>query len=388
MQRGLPWSDGPQQHPDTPPPSPAASRRRLREIAWREAERRAGGGGRRRACHLFSQIRAATAPDANPIAPLFPSLFPVVKSSGASASSSATQHDELGPEATHEPVERHFKIPHGVFMREATSVTVDSDDNCYVFNRGNVPVLVFDPSGNLINDWGNHTPYDGTESCESPWPTDAFNGPGTASPASILRYRGTEYVRPHMIRWSEYDGTLWLVDDMANTITQCDRNGTRLLVLRPKGVVLRTPDDIAQAVGDIAEPPAAQSGEMFNRPTDCCVHPETGDIFIADGCVHHINVDRAVCCLLPAACCLLACCCLHGRRQLLTMTWHRIRPCRYGNSRIHRLKADGSWIMSWGESGTDENQFYCPHNISISDDGTKVLVADRCEKQQLFSAFF
>jgi hypothetical protein len=70
------------------------------------------------------------------------------------------------------------------------------------------------------------------------------------------------------------------------------------------------------------------------------------------------------------------------------MTWHRIRPCRYGNSRIHRLKADGSWIMSWGESGTDENQFYCPHNISISDDGTKVLVADRCEKQQLFSAFF
>ena len=191
-----------------------------------------------------------------------------------------------------------------------------------------------------------------------------------------------------MIRWSEYDGTLWLVDDMANTITQCDRNGTRLLVLRPKGVVLRTPDDIAQAVGDIAEPPAAQSGEMFNRPTDCCVHPETGDIFIADGCVHHINVDRAVCCLLPAACCLLACCCLHGRRQLLTMTWHRIRPCRYGNSRIHRLKADGSWIMSWGESGTDENQFYCPHNISISDDGTKVLVADRCEKQQLFSAFF
>lgn len=341
MQRasGLPWSDGPQQHLyiGTPPHSPAASRRRLRQIAWREAERRAAGhgGGRRRACHLFYQIRAAMAPDDNTVAPLFPSLFPVVKSSGASASSSAAQHDELGPEATHEPVERHFKIPHGVFMREATSVTVDSDDNCYVFNRGNVPVLVFDPLGNLIDDWGNRTPYDGTESCESPWPTDAFNGPGTASPASISRYRGTEYVRPHMIRWSEYDGTLWLVDDMANTITQCDRNGTRLLVLRPKGVVLRTPDDIGQAVGSIAEPAAAQSGEMFNRPTDCCVHPETGDIFIADGSVHYINVDRAICCQLSAVCCMLS----PARRQLLTMAPHPIMQIR----QFANTSAEGGW---------------------------------------------
>ena len=134
-------------------------------------------------------------------------------------SSVGTGADTLGPEATHEPVERHFKLPHGIFLREATSVTVDSDDNVYVFNRGNIPVLVFDSSGNLINDWGNDSPYDGTERCESPWATDAFNGPGTQSPASISRYRGTEYVRPHMIRFSKYDDTLWLVDDMANTIS-------------------------------------------------------------------------------------------------------------------------------------------------------------------------
>ena len=41
------------------------------------------------------------------------------------------------------------------------------------------------------------------------------------------------------------------------------------------------------------------------------------------------------------------------------------------------MNADGTWITSWGESGTDDNQFYCPHNIDISPDGTKVLVADR-----------
>ena len=42
-------------------------------------------------------------------------------------------------------VDRHFKIPHGVWMKEATSVAVDSEDNLFVFNRGNLPVIVFDP---------------------------------------------------------------------------------------------------------------------------------------------------------------------------------------------------------------------------------------------------
>ena len=35
----------------------------------------------------------------------------------------------------------------GIFLLEATSVAVDSRDNVYVFNRGNMPVLVFDTHG-------------------------------------------------------------------------------------------------------------------------------------------------------------------------------------------------------------------------------------------------
>ena len=61
-------------------------------------------------------------------------------------------------DTVYEPVPYHFKIPHGLFMREATSVAVDSDDNVYVFNRGNMPMLVFDPDGNCIDHWGNPTP--------------------------------------------------------------------------------------------------------------------------------------------------------------------------------------------------------------------------------------
>ena len=32
-------------------------------------------------------------------------------------------------------------------MKEATSVAVDAEDRVYVFNRGNMPLLVFDPDG-------------------------------------------------------------------------------------------------------------------------------------------------------------------------------------------------------------------------------------------------
>lgn len=38
------------------------------------------------------------------------------------------------------------------------------------------------------------------------------------------RWIGTEYVRPHSVRIDHMDN-VWLVDDMANTITKCDPQG-------------------------------------------------------------------------------------------------------------------------------------------------------------------
>lgn len=84
-----------------------------------------------------------------------------------------------------EPVEYHFKIPHGMFLREATSVAVDSRDFVFVFNRGNMPVLVFDTEGNLVDFWGNPTPNKGT--VESP--PDPYGNVGS-------KYIGTQFVRP------------------------------------------------------------------------------------------------------------------------------------------------------------------------------------------------
>lgn len=102
------------------------------------------------------------------------------------------------------PVEQHFKIPHGVFMREATAVGVDSEDNVFVFNRGNIPVLVFSRSGDLIDQWGNPTPYEGTEELDD----DSFKLFGPTF--TLSRWRGSEFMRPHAI-FVDHEDNLWLV---------------------------------------------------------------------------------------------------------------------------------------------------------------------------------
>ena len=68
----------------------------------------------------------------------------------------------------------------------------------------------------------------------------------------------------------------------------------------------------------------------FNEPTDIAFGPD-GDMFITDG---------------------------------------------YGNSRVVRLKPDGSFRLAWGSKGDGPGQFDKSHNIVIDDTG-KVYVADR-----------
>ena len=56
-------------------------------------------------------------------------------------------------------VENWAKLPDGWRLTDVASVAVDSKDRVYVFNRGNYPLLVFDPDGNLldysqVNDYG------------------------------------------------------------------------------------------------------------------------------------------------------------------------------------------------------------------------------------------
>ena len=55
---------------------------------------------------------------------------------GASAHAASASREDFSP--GWEPKPFHFKIPHGIFLKEATSVAVDAEDRVYVFNRGNM----------------------------------------------------------------------------------------------------------------------------------------------------------------------------------------------------------------------------------------------------------
>jgi DNA-binding beta-propeller fold protein YncE len=176
------------------------------------------------------------------------------------------------------PVEGWGRLPDGWSYVEATSVGVDAKDNVYVFNRGEHPVIVFDRDGNFLRSWGE----------------------------GVFR-------RPHGITIGP-DGTLWLTDDLHQTIRQFTPEGKLLLTLG-------TPDKASSLHG----------GEPFNRPTHVALCPRNGDVYVSDG---------------------------------------------YGNSRVHKFDPKGRRLLSWGEPGTDPGCFNIPHNIATDAEG-RVYVADR-----------
>ena len=163
----------------------------------------------------------------------------------------------------YEPVPLWAKVPHGVWLREATSVAVDADDNVYVFNRGNFPMVVFDPDGNVISKWGTDKPWGPVRIQSDPY-------------GNKLQFWNTWFKRPHGI-FIDHEDFLWVVDDVGNQIHKMTRDG-----------------EFVMTIGS-GEGAPRQSGEMFNRPTDVAVHPTTGDVFISDGYgnsrVHRLDKD-------------------------------------------------------------------------------------------------
>jgi DNA-binding beta-propeller fold protein YncE len=162
-----------------------------------------------------------------------------------------------------EPVPLWAKVPHGIWFREATSVAVDADDNVFVFNRGNKPILVFDPDGNVINMWGNDNPPDDVRITH-----DAY---GNAS-----QFWDTWFNRPHAIT-IDHEGNIWVVDDNAHQIHKMTKSG-----------------DYLMAIGS-GTPAPKQSGDMFHRPTDVAISKTTNEIFITDGYdnsrIHRLDPD-------------------------------------------------------------------------------------------------
>ena len=129
----------------------------------------------------------------------------------------------------YEPVVDWAKLPPGWSFKEIGSVGVDQNDNVYVFNRGEHPMIVFDREGNFLRSWGEGV-----------------------------------FPRAHGVFMAP-DGTIWLTDDGDHTVRQCTLEGKVLLTLGIPG-----------------KPAPYMSGEPFHRCTHTAMSPQ-GDIYVSDG---------------------------------------------------------------------------------------------------------
>ena len=122
------------------------------------------------------------------------------------------------------------QLPEGWSFKEVADVVVDSQDRVYVFNRGEHPMIIFEPDGSFVTSWGE----------------DLFT-------------------RAHGVTVGP-DGTLYCVDDGDHSIWKCT----------PDGEVLMT-------IGTPGQPAPIHSGQPFNRPTKVAFDPKTDELYISDG---------------------------------------------------------------------------------------------------------
>ncbi|MFL2784041.1 MAG: peptidyl-alpha-hydroxyglycine alpha-amidating lyase family protein [Dehalococcoidia bacterium] len=121
-------------------------------------------------------------------------------------------------------------IPDGWTYKEATAVDVDSKDRVYVFNRGTVPMIIFDSQGNILDTWGEGV-----------------------------------FANPHGVTIGP-DDEVFCVDNGDSTVRKFTSDGKLLMTLGTPGA---------------GAPP--MSGKPFAKPTHVAVEPSTGNFYVADG---------------------------------------------------------------------------------------------------------
>lgn len=174
------------------------------------------------------------------------------------------------------------QLPEGWSFKEVVDVVVDAQDRVYVFNRGEHPLIIFEPDGRFIRAWGEGM-----------------------------------FVRPHgltLLPDEQLGQILYCVDDDGHWIGKFSLDGELLM-----------------SIGRRGEGAPRGSGQPFNRPTKVALDPKSGELYISDG---------------------------------------------YGNARVHKYTAEGEYLFSWGEYGTDPGQFNLPHTVCTDSQG-KVYIADR-----------
>jgi len=147
------------------------------------------------------------------------------------------------------------QVPDGWSFIDIGGIAIDEDDNVYVLNRSELPVMVFDCTGRNLGHWGE----------------------------SLFK-------RAHGARLAP-DGAIFCTDDGDHWAGKFSRSGELQLTLGQPGVPADTGYrrgwDVYQSTSTIHH-----GGPPFNRPTGVAVTPQ-GDIFVSDGygnCrIHHFD---------------------------------------------------------------------------------------------------
>ena len=132
------------------------------------------------------------------------------------------------------------RLPEDWSFVEATSVATDGAGRILVFNRGTHPLIIFDSSGKVIDNWGEG-----------------------------------RFVRPHGITLTD-EGYVWLTDDSDHTVQKYSLDGQRLLTLGRHG---QASDTGAEGIDYRT---IRRSGPPFNFPTNVAV-AANGELYVADG---------------------------------------------------------------------------------------------------------
>lgn len=130
---------------------------------------------------------------------------------------------------TYELVEGWGKLPDGWEFGMVVGVAVNSQDQIFVYHRGEHPMIVFDTDGNMTDSWGED-----------------------------------ELKVAHGL-FIDSDDNVYTTDLETHTVKKFTQKGELLMT-----------------IGKDGEPAEQMSGNPFNMPTDIAIGP-SGDIFITDG---------------------------------------------------------------------------------------------------------
>ena len=140
---------------------------------------------------------------------------------------------------TYTPVEDWGNFPDEVILGDVAGIAIDTNDQVYLFNRGQHPVIVLSQNGEILRTWGH----------------GIFTNPHGAS------------IGP--------DQCIYLTDNFDHTVRKFSLTGELLMELGTPGI---------------------SSGFMSGKPFCNCTHSTispSGDIFVSDGynnaCIHHYN---------------------------------------------------------------------------------------------------